>query len=352
MAAGRLNDAVKAYDAALDIRDDPLVSGRLGLALMMWEDPKLWVSAARLLQHAVSETAGVSSAERRQIFEAYERVRRHVCRLEVLANDVKTEVDVGDGHMKPSKGAFWVFVAPGTHELTARLKDREDIRRPYECANGATITIHVDFPAPPEPKLRTITVEQPGRERTVVVRERAPVKTTPAVQLSTMRRRLSAAVGSTMVINTAPSPAFGASLSGAYRIGSFSGMVGARGAWSVGSVGPRPFSSFAFTGFGGPCAHWRWFDACALASVNVIDYRMNDSPVYFGETNGAVIPGFGIGLGAQYGIGGPLALRLSGDLSALTRHTSISIASSAGKFQIWEGGRFLASVTLALVITE
>jgi hypothetical protein len=84
----------------------------------------------------------------------------------------------------------------------------------------------------------------------------------------------------------------------------------------------------------------------------VVEYRMNYTAPYLGDTSGAVVPGFGIGLGAQYGIGGPLALRLSGDLSALTRHTTISVESSAGKIRIWDGGRFLASITLAVILTE
>ena len=129
MASGRLSDAVSAYDNAIKLKHDALVRGRLGLALMMFEDPKVWVDAAMLLQSAVSEMAGVSAAERREFFNAYERVRRHVCKLEVVTNDVNSDIDLGNGSTGPSHGAFWTFVAPGKHTLIARLKGREDITR-------------------------------------------------------------------------------------------------------------------------------------------------------------------------------------------------------------------------------
>jgi hypothetical protein len=347
MAAGRLNDAINAYDAALDLRDDPLVSGRMGLALMMWEDPKLWVVAARLLQVAVSDTAGVSSAERRQIFQAYERVRRHVCRLEVFANDVKSEIDIGDGRMKASNGAFWVFVAPGAHELIARLKDREDIRRPYECANGATITIHVDFPMPPEPKPKTITVEKPGKERTVVVRERAP--SAPPPSSAQTRGRFSGGLGPVMVFGAATSPLLGATITGAYRRGFLSGMLGARGAWSVGSLGVQTLGIFMASGLVGPCVHWKWLNTCAFGSLSVIQPRIEPNELYVVENGGQIVPGIGIGVGAQYRLSSSILLGLSGDVTALSRELAIVVKRQNDLFTVWDGGRFIAGVSATLI---
>lgn len=348
MGAGRLNDAIEAYNKALDFKLDPLVAGRLGLALMMFDDPKLRVAAASMLEIAVSDVAGDSAAERRTLFNAYERVRRHVCKLEVTTNDVDSDVDTGNGKFRRSEGAFWTFVGPGKHVSIGRLKGREDIRTPYECVNGKTVKIHVEFPRPPEPKPKTITVIAPGKETTVFVREQAK---SPAPATPTDRQRygfVMGAVGPVVVLGASPSPALGAGMSITYRYRNVSGLLTARGAWALGDVAGAPIDVFAFGALGGPCAHLDWFSACVLASVNAFRYETSVNRAYKRATIGALIPGAGLGIAGRYHLWKSLGLRLSADLTVLTRELAIADRTNGTVLSLWDGGQFLVGASVAL----
>jgi len=351
MAAGRLNDAIKAYNKAFDLKLDPLVAGRMGLALMMFEDPTQWVAAASMLELAVSDVAGVSAAERWALFRAYERVRRHVCKLEVTTNDVEAEVDTGSDKFRPSAGAFWIFVAPGPHVLVGRLKGREDIGKPYECVDGKTIQIHVEFPMPPEPKPKTITVVQPGKEKTVVVRERAP----SPIPKATDRQRygfVTGAIGPTAVFGASPFPALGAGMSITYRYRDVSGVLTGRGAWNLGTVDGAPVDVFVFSALGGPCAHWGWFSVCVLGSVNALQYYIGINRVYEPAKGGALVLGAGLGVAGDYRLWKSLGLRVSADVTALAREPLITDKANGNVSTLWDGGRFVVGTSLALTLDK
>ncbi|MDI1436570.1 hypothetical protein [Polyangium sorediatum] len=349
LAAGRLNDAADAYEGALNLKLDPRLLGRLGLVLSMFQQtPENDIVIARALHAAVSEAAGASSAERRQFFEAYERVRKRVCRLDVMTSDVNANVMIGGSNVGRSEGAFWTFVPPGKIDVVASLPERRDVKETVACVSGKPIFVELNFPPPPprEAPPRGTIVREP-KEKPVVVREKVGPLSAP-----TGRGLFSVEGGPTLVAGALPSPALGASLAGWYRRETFSVTAGVRGAWSVGSVEDRPIDAFILSGVAGPCVSWRWLDTCVLASLNVIQYDMADPPPYLPDRESEVIPGVGIGIGARYKIAGPVSIRLFGDVSSMLRQTSISIQTPNSATPVWNGGRFLASAGVTFVISQ
>jgi hypothetical protein len=94
LAEKRLNDAIKAYDAAREIRKDPLTAGRMGLAISFFDDPRAFVDAASMLYEAVADAAGATSQEKDAFFAAYKRVRKKVCKLSIDTNDANARIDL------------------------------------------------------------------------------------------------------------------------------------------------------------------------------------------------------------------------------------------------------------------
>ena len=348
LAAGRLNDAADAYDDALRIKLDSRLLGRLGLVLSMFQQtPENDIVIARALHAAVSDAAGASSAERKQFFEAYERVRKRVCRLDVMTSDVDATVLIGGRDVGRSEGAFWTFVSPGKIDVVARLPERSDVEETVACVSGKPIFVELNFPlSPTQEAPPRVTVVREPREKRVVVRENVVHESAPKGGLFGVEG------GPTLVVGALPSPAMGASLAGWYRREAFSVMAGVRGAWSVGPVEDRPTGAFLFSGVAGPCATWTWLDTCVLASLNVIQYEMTDTPPYLPDRESEVIPGVGIGIGARYKIAGPFSVRLFGDVSSMLRQTSISIQAPNSASSVWSGGRFLASAGVTFVISQ
>ncbi|MDI1434874.1 hypothetical protein QHF89_35560 [Polyangium sorediatum] len=353
LEAGRLNEAADAYSEALSMKHDPRLSGRLGLVLSMFlPDPRTDLEMAFALQVAVSEAAGISSAERRQFFEAYERVRRRVCRLDVMTSDVDAMISIGSDKRVRSEGAFWTFISPGETKVTATLSGREDLKQTAECVGGKSMLLQFEFPEPAQAQPQVITIEKEPKERRVVVRENGAHEKVDPASAPRGRGLFSAEGGATLVVGALPSPAMGASLAGWYRREAFSVMAGVRGVWSVGPVEARPIDAFLFSGLGGPCVSWKWLDTCVLASLNVIQYEMADTSLYLPDRESEVIPGVGIGVGARYKIAGPFSVRLFGDVSSMLRQTSISIRTSDSATPVWSGGRFMASAGVTISISQ
>lgn len=145
LAEKRLSDAIKAYNAALDVRRDPLIAGRMGLTISYFDDPLAFEAAAGLLNDAVTDAAGVTSQEKDAFFAAYKRMRKLVCKLSITTNDVNTVIDLGAG-FKPRLPAFFTFVKKGKGEAVAKLDGRDDIRKTWDCAGDHDIDLQFEFP--------------------------------------------------------------------------------------------------------------------------------------------------------------------------------------------------------------
>ncbi|MDC0742808.1 hypothetical protein [Polyangium mundeleinium] len=219
LAAGRLNDAADAYEDALNIKLDARLLGRLGLVLSMFQQtPENDIVIARALHAAVSDAAGASSAERKQFFEAYERVRKRVCRLDVMTSDVDATVLIGGRDVGRSEGAFWTFISPGKTNVTATLTGREDLKKTAECVGGKSMLLEFEFPNPAQAPPQVITLEKEAKERRVVVRE--AVRTAPPARepsppkVEAPSSRFGGGIGPVMVWGAAPSVSVGISASG------------------------------------------------------------------------------------------------------------------------------------------
>jgi tetratricopeptide (TPR) repeat protein len=66
--AGKWSDALEAYAKALELRDEPLVAGRIGLVLLEFRE---YDAAAIQLLRAIERGAGLSDGERSRFFQAF-----------------------------------------------------------------------------------------------------------------------------------------------------------------------------------------------------------------------------------------------------------------------------------------
>lgn len=121
--AGKWSEALKAYAAALELKDDTLVAGRFGLVLVEFRE---YETAAGKLFQAVETAAGANDAERTRFFQAFLVAKKETCRVDVVVvqNGVKLELD-GESRFG-SRREFWVFVGAGKHKITAKLEGFED----------------------------------------------------------------------------------------------------------------------------------------------------------------------------------------------------------------------------------
>jgi len=347
---------MNAYLDALEIQDDPVVKGLVGLLLAQSGDPTVEVDAARYLYVAVSRAAGRTHTERQLFWGAYEKLRRRVCRVDIETSDVDAVIDIGDD-VRPirSAGMFWAFVGAGRHTFRGTLKGHADLVKEIECIRGVDMYERFDFEKLPEPDPELRTKIQ---ERLRIIREKAP-SPSPKPSLvptkPTDRQRygfVTGAIGPTVVWGASPSPALGAGMSITYRYRNVSGVLTGRGAWAVGDVAKAPIDVFVFNALGGPCAHWDWFTACALASLNAFQHEIHANRWYKPATNGSLIPGAGLGVAGQYHLWRSLGLRLSADVTVLAREMSIADKTKATIWPLWDGGRIFVGASLALTFDK
>ncbi|MDC3988803.1 hypothetical protein [Polyangium jinanense] len=354
LEAGRLNEAADTYTEALTIKHEPRLSGRLGLVLSMFlPDPQTDLTMAFALQVAVSEAAGISSAERRQFFEAYERVRKRVCRVDVMVNDVDAMVSIGVDRRVRSEGAFWTFISPGNTDITATLTGRKDIKQTAECVGGKSILLQFEFPEPDESQPQVITIEKEPKERRVIVREvarAAHAAREPLPLEAQAPPRFNGGIGPVMVFGAAPSPSLGFSLVGQYQRQSLSAIAIANAAWSLGGMGDPPIDIFSASAHVGPCVQWQWLDGCAFGGATFFERRVSPNPAYRADADRGIIPSFGLGVGATYRFREALAGRVFLDAMALTRDMVIDVVVPDNSVtSVWQTQRFLFSISASLM---
>lgn len=350
LAEKRLNDAIKAYDAARDVRRDPLIAGRMGLAISFFDDPRALEFAADLLYEAVADVAGVSSQEKDAFFAAYKRVRKLVCKLSVNTNDVNARTNFGDGYKKriPS---FFRFVRKGKGEAVAQLDDRDDIHKSWNCVGDQEIEIRFDFPPKPEPRSKTITVVEPGKETVKIVRESIPTENVIAKPI-TNRNHWSVWFGPNVTFGVAPSPAYGLSISSAYNFSKWSMMLGARAGYAFGPIEKNPLDVFAFSGLAGPCFREKWFLVCGFAGLNFVNWIPTAPTSINYRIESQVAPGVGIGVGGRYSYGKTIGFYINADATLLTRNVELVIPRLSRSTPIWTGNQFLFAISLGMVVGQ
>lgn len=349
LAEKRLNDAIKAYDAARDIRRDPLTAGRMGLAISFFDDPRAFVDAASMLYEAVADAAGTTSQEKDAFFAAYKRVRKKVCKLSIDTNDANASIDLGDGH-QPEHVSFFVFVKQGKGEGIAKLEGRDDIRKTWDCKGDHDIELRFDFPPAVTAPAKTITVKEKGKETVKIVHVRVPAED-PGAKPANAKNRFAVSAGPVIVFGASPALAFGVNLGGNYSFGKFSAMLAARGAWSSTYIGNAHVNASVLAAMGGPCARWKWVDGCLALSITSLQHRFDENSHYFAQTTSQVIPGLTGTIGMSRQISSSFALRLSGDVTVLSDRITFTQEAQNQFVQTWDGGRVLGGLTFMAVLS-
>ena len=346
LAEKRLHDAIKAYSAAMHIRRDPLVAGRVGLTISYFDDPEAFEVAAQLLYEAVADAAGVSLQEKNAFFAAYTRVRRQVCKLSIDTNDTNARIDFG-GNFDSEKSNFFVFVKKGKGETVGRLEGRADIRKTWDCKGDQDIELRFDFPPAATDSPKTITVVAPAKETVKIVHVPIPAVNSIA-KPDSKGNRLGVLFGPSVVFGVAPSPAWGLSLSSTYKFKRWSAMLGARAAYAFGPIEGNRIDVLAVTGLAGPCTTAQWFYVCGFAAVNVIksipDFVVRNDF----DTSAQVVPGLGIGMGVHYSLTPAIALYTIGDAMILSSDVTLAILKATGDRPIWTGRQGLLSLSLGV----
>jgi len=223
--AGHLPEAARAYVAALKVRRDPLIAGRLGLALVELLQPE---KAADLLADALARATSASPQERLAFLKAYDTARSQVCWLEVFISEAHTKFFL-DGHHKPMEDltGFNMYVAPGQHELRATREGYEDavvnIMAPKggELRANLTLTPKISSIEPPALLHKPRYIEPPGNVEEPPEQETKPEPIRGGVvgaQKETGKPKTITA-GPVMVLGVASwAPAVGAVLAGSVQM--------------------------------------------------------------------------------------------------------------------------------------
>ncbi|MRG95586.1 hypothetical protein [Polyangium spumosum] len=339
-AAGRLREAGRAYRQALNVRSDPLVSGRLGLVLVEGGRPE---DAAELLLHALHQAPAATPAERaerRRFFEAHEVARAHGTWVEVIVSHAGARVMV-DGVDRNALGrsAFWTFVAGGEHEIRATLDGFEEAVVKFTGVKGKNMKVPVPLTAR--------TVEQ---EPAVHVPEKDPTATLPAVvagpeftkqedpfgyddpsKATGEKKGLRGFIGAgpVVVFGVASwSPAVGAMIGGSLQPNeNVSIGLEARAAWLTSGVASRQITAMTAGGLASVCGHYRWFYGCALAHLGVLNVEYSGQS-YKPASFSFVKPGVGGRVGAKVRVTQSFTLQAAADVLGLSSGVKVVVGTT------------------------
>lgn len=114
----RWQEALDAYDKALAIRYDAVVTGYSGVVLAKLERFDL---ATRLLQRACTDTtAPMPPAVRQLFFDEFVRSSDQVCRVDVHVDQANARVEIDETQVVEDRSDFYVFLNPGVHTFVAQ----------------------------------------------------------------------------------------------------------------------------------------------------------------------------------------------------------------------------------------
>jgi hypothetical protein len=355
-AAGRLKDAISAYVAALQLKDDPSVAGKLGLILFRLKDTR---RAANMLVRAIEDQTVLSPRERTQVLAAWEAVRSKVCRLTIDPGPAGAEILI-DGNVidEAAAGPFVLFVDPGEHEVTARLKGYEDDTKRFTAPKGGVETVTLDPRPIAPPHVVAPAAPAPTPPAPSSAMARAPG--TSGADIATTKKRspflpseiaVSAGAGTVWGLSPSSAPALGPSASASVRwnvtpsvmlsaAGSFSAL------WSLpaGQQGTALHGDTYVAGIHG-CGQWRWVFGCALVDIATVDYRLvrDTQALWLGTP---VIPALGIGGGVELPHTSRFRARLRGEVARTFRQPTLTVDGRT----VWMAPGFIGGVTLEGVV--
>lgn len=114
----RWQDAIDAYEQALAIRKDAIVTGYAGFVLTKLER---FDEATGLLQRAANDMSTAMPAALRQFFfNEFVRSAEQVCRVDVHVDQANARVEIDGGKIVNDRADFYVFLNPGVHTISAQ----------------------------------------------------------------------------------------------------------------------------------------------------------------------------------------------------------------------------------------
>ncbi len=333
-AAGRATDAAWAYSAALDVRHDPLVAGRLGVLFVQLGKP---VDAADLLLEAIQRATNAAAEERHGFLTAYDAARAEMTWVDVTISHAGTTLTL-DGEPRNRKGfsAVSMFVAPGEHELRARLDGYEDAVETFTAPKGQEIRVTLTLRALPKPLppplnawLRRDTPRIPDLSSLPPDDEPPPQEPIVGGVIGEQKKaglRGSVIAGPIVVFGVASwSPAVGAMIAGSLRPNdSVSLGLEARAAWLTSGVAARPINAMTAGGIASVCGHYKWFFGCALGHLGVINVEFS-AQGYKPASYTFVKPGFGGRAGVRVRVTESFTLHGAADVLGLTSGVKVVV---------------------------
>ena len=338
-AAGRLREAAIAYGQALEVRNDPLVAGRLGLLLVEMGTPE---QAAELLLAAIQRATQASPTERQAFFRAYEAVQEQGAWIEVVISHAGASVLLdGVARNRAGRSAFYVFVLAGKHEIKASLAGYQDAVVPFEAEKKKDRPVYVTLV--PLPEAGPVAVIEPAVaeaapqkvDRMVAVgeplysRQEDPyADSEPGAQEEKRGVRGSVYGGPLVVFGVATwAPAVGPVLGGTFKPNEHVsiGLEG-RAAWVTSGVGGEPIQAMTAGGIASLCGHYRWVFGCAIGHLGVINIKFS-TETFTGRSETFVKPGVGGRLGAKVVLARSFAVAGAVDVLGLSSGMRVGVGN-------------------------
>lgn len=340
--SGRHRDAAIAYKAALEIHPHPVVSGRLGLALLKLGQIDL---AGNELHFAMEQGQGVTPLERSEITAAYDKAKASTTWVSVKISQVGATVTCdGESWNREGTSAFWRFVMPGEHTIHAKLDGYEEAVETFTAKPGERIAISLTLVPLAAPKL-------PDLPPTPVVPSHEPRKFPPWLPSSNVwgapdysakedptygepketkpapkkdGPRFSVNGGVVTVFGVASwNPAVGGVVGVAVKPKEFFSLgLEGRAAWLTTGVGGGQISAMTVGGVLSACGHVRWFFGCGLGYVGTINVTFSEQSYKKSELL-FVKPGVGGRLGADIQVASSFHVIPSIDVVGLKSGTKI-----------------------------
>lgn len=340
--AGRHRDAAIAYKAALEIHPHPVVSGRLGLALLKLGQIDL---AGHDLHLAMEHGQGVPLQERTEITAAYDKAKALTTWVSVKISQVGATVTCdGESWNREGTSAFWRFVMPGEHTIRAKLDGYEEAVETFTAKPGERMAISLQLI--PIVKLESISEDEPilrkkkryfpppfnssnvwgspDYEPKEDPNHGEPKETKPAPKKDGPRFSINGgvvtvfgvaswnpAVGGVVGVSVKPKEFFSLGLEG-------------RAAWLTTGVAGLPISAMTAGGILSACGHLKWFFGCGLGYVGTINVEFSDL-VYTGKSASFVQPGFGGRIGLETRLGSAFLLHATGDVLGMFRGIELRV---------------------------
>jgi len=348
-AADKASDAVMAYSEALRIRPDPLIAGRLGVALVALGRP---AQAADLLHDAITRGHHATPEERQRFVKAYDAARALVCWVDVTLSEVPERTTLDGNPINPRRrNEFFQFMTPGPHEIRATLDGFHEGIASFTACKGGDMQVSVTLrPLSPvlgvEPQYEPAAIAAPRLAEThakplgdpsngivgaVGMRNGKPLPRQEDPygyedEEKKSKARFSLGGGPMVVFGVASwSPAVGAVVSARVKPHeNFSIDLDVRGAWSTSDIGDRPIRAMTVGGLLGLCGHWKWAWACAAGHLGMLKVDFAVDP-FKGTSHTLFRPGFGGRVGVDFPLSDSLAIRLAGDVLGLSSGTRIIV---------------------------